>query len=123
MNVATDVEESPFMLNFNNNSSSNEGDTAKDKSVTPECDESTNKMTDTSSKKDVLTRLDSLVTGNGTTCDERDDTTQSVSDIFAKISRDKRKNEKPANLAGILKKTDPETGEPEKKVKRRIRLL
>ena len=112
------------MLKINNNSSTNQnndGETAKDESVTPECDESTNKMTETSSKKDVLTRLDSLVTGNGVTCDERDDAAQSVSDIFAKISRDKRKNEKPANPAGILKKPDPETGEPEKKVKRRIR--
>ena len=111
------------MLKINNSTTNqnNEGETAKDESVTPECDESTNKMTETSSKKDVLTRLDSLVTGNGVTCDERDDTAQSVSDIFAKISRDKRKNEKPASPAGILKKPDPETGEPEKKIKRRIR--
>ncbi len=107
--------------NSNNNDQNNEEETIKDESVTPDCDESTIKMTETSSKKDVLTRLDSLVTGNGVTCDERDDTAQSVSDIFAKISRDKRKNDKPANPTGILKKPDTETGEPEKKVKRRIR--
>ena len=74
----------------------------------------------TTTSKDVLTRLDSLVTGNVTpTCDEQDEASQSVSDIFAKISRDKRKPDKPVNPPSILKK--PDTTETEKKAKRRIR--
>ena len=77
-----------------------------------------------SSKKDVLTRLDSLVTGVTTSNDETD-ATKSVSDIFAKIIRDKRKTDKPEKPSGpqsILKKPEPDTnGDSEKKAKRRIR--
>jgi hypothetical protein len=79
---------------------------------------------ESSSKKDVLTRLDSLVTGVPTSNDDTD-ATKSVSDIFAKISRDKRKTDKPEKPSGpqsILRKPEPESnGEPEKKAKRSIR--
>ena len=82
--------ESPFMLKFNNNSNS----------INDETDTEDNNMSvaqDSPSSKDVLTRLDSLLSGNDVTRDESD-ATQSVSDIFAKISRDNRKPEKPGRL-------------------------
>jgi hypothetical protein len=56
----------------------------------------------------------------GVTCDESD-ATKSVSDIFAKISRDRRKSDKPGSTPqSILKKPDLD-GDSDKKLKRRIR--
>ena len=88
--------ESPFMLNFNNSSSINSNETDTD-SVKSEDNNDMSVTQDSPSNKDVLTRLDSLLSGNDVTSDESD-ATQSVSDIFAKITRDKRKPEKPGTL-------------------------
>ena len=76
--------------------------------------------TQESSSKDVLTRLDSLVTGvtsSDVKCDaKRDEPTKSVSDIFAKIIRDKRKPEKPVSAPqSILKKPENNGEETDKK--------
>ena len=81
------------------------------------------------SSKDVLTRLDSLLTGGNVACDAKrdakcDEPAKSVSDIFAKIIRDKLKPEKPVSSPlGILKKPESTGGDQpdKKKVKRRIR--
>ncbi len=80
--------DSPFMLKISN-ISNDETDTDSVKSE----DKNMSVTQDCPSSKDVLTRLDSLLSGNDVTSDESD-ATQSVSDIFAKISRDKRKPEK-----------------------------
>ena len=86
--------DSPFMLKFNN-SINEETDTDSLKSE----DNNMSVAQDSPSSKDVLTRLDSLLSGNDVTSDESDATQSvSVSDIFAKISRDKRKPEKAGRL-------------------------